>query len=146
MKELLIAASVFAMITTSSSALVGENESQITKRYGASIGDIPTETFGKVRGFMGVGYVVGVAFVGGVSSMEMFSKADQSAMSAVEIETLLKANGADPWKSEKSNKADWKRWGRDDGSLIALYDAKRHFLYINSKTYYESQNKKAGKE
>ena len=32
-------------------ARIGETEVQITARYGQSIGDIPTEAFGSVRGF-----------------------------------------------------------------------------------------------
>jgi hypothetical protein len=144
MKNLLCAAVVFAAVITSASARIGETEAQISARYGQSVGDIPTETFGKVRGFMQPGYLVGVAFVNGISDMEMFSKTDQSEMTASEIEDFLKANGAGAWKAEETGKPSWKRWRREDGALIALYDTTRHFLYINSKKYYDAQRNQAG--
>jgi hypothetical protein len=142
MKSPLCAAAVFAAVITTGSARIGETEAQIAARYGQSIGDIPTEAFGKVRGFMQPGYVVGVAFVNGVSEMEMFSKNDQSEMSANEIENLLETNGAGEWKVEQTGKPKWKRWRRQDGALVALYDTARHFLYINSKKFFDAQGTK----
>jgi hypothetical protein len=52
----------------------------------------------------------GVVFINGVSHMEMFSKSDQSEISANEIEALLKANDAGEWKAEGTAKAKWRRW------------------------------------
>ncbi len=124
------------------SARIGENEAEISARYGKSVGDIPTLAFGKVRGFSWNGYVVGVAFVGGVSSMEMFAKADQSEMTATETTNLLKFAGADEWKAEPTGKPNWRRWRGENGELVALYDVVRHFLYINSKKFYEDQGNK----
>jgi hypothetical protein len=115
-------------------------------RYGKSVGDISTLAFGKVRGFRSADYVVAVKFVDGRSQMEMFSKTDESDMSAREIDNLLKANGAGMWKAELvTGKPGWRRWHREDGELVALYDAGRHFLYINSKQFYENQGKKIEK-
>jgi hypothetical protein len=142
MKNLLCAAVVFGVFIMSASARIGETEAQIAARYGESIGDIPTEAFGKVRGFMQPGYLVGVAFVDGLSDMEMFSKNDQSEMSASEIENFCKAQGAGVWKAEQTGKPDWKRWRRADGALVALYDATRHFLYINSKKFFDAKRAK----
>lgn len=144
MKNLLCAAVVFAALIMTALARIGETEAQITARYGQSIGDIPTEAFGKVRGFMEPGYLVGVAFVDGLSDMEMFSKNDQSEMSASEIENFLKTNGAGDWKAEETGKPNWKRWRRDDNALVALYDTARHFLYINSKKFFDAQRNKFG--
>ena len=144
MKNLLCAVVLLAAVITTASARIGETEAQISARYGASVGDIPTETFGKVRGFMQSGYLVGVAFVNGVSDMEMFSKTDQSEMTAGEIENFLKANGAGEWKAEETGKPDWKRWRREDDALVALYDTTRHFLYINSKKFFDAQRNKTG--
>ena len=110
------------------------------------MGDIPTEAFGSVRGFMATGYVVGIAIVDGVSSMEMFSKNNRSEMTPTEIETLLKANGPGEWISESISKPNWKRWRRVDGTLVGLYDAKRHFLYISSKSFYDAQGAKLKKQ
>ena len=110
------------------------------------LGDIPTEAFGSVRGFMATGYVVGIAIVDGVSSMEMFSKNNRSEMTPTEIETLLKANGPGEWISESISKPNWKRWRRVDGTLVGLYDAKRHFLYISSKSFYDAQGAKLEKQ
>src|ERR1700730_9103406 len=137
MKNPFCAAVVFALFITTAAARIGETEAQISARYGKSIGEIPTEAFGKVRGFMQPGYLVGVAFVNGVSDMEMFSKNDQAEMTATEIDNLLKTNGAGAWKAEETGKPNWKRWRREDGALVALYDTARHSLYINSKKFFD---------
>jgi cell division septation protein DedD len=118
-------------------ANIGESEAAIEGRYGKSFGQIPTSTFGVVTGFIAGGYVIGVKFVDGVSEMEMFSKGNQSDMPASEIDRLLKKNSAGDWKAELTGKPHWRRWRRDDASAVALYDAARHFLYINSKNFYE---------
>ena len=145
MKNLLCAAVFLGVFIINASARIGESEEKIAARYGNSIGDIPTETFGKVRGFMQPGYLVGVAFVDGLSDMEMFSKNDQSEMTATEIDNLLKTNGAGAWKAEETGKPNWKRWRRADGALVALYDSARHFLYIDSKKFFDAQRAKLGK-
>src|SRR5205085_10429292 len=90
-----------------------------------------------VNGYIAGGYVIGVKFIDSVSEMEMFSKGDQSDMAASEIDRVLKKNSVGDWKAELTGKPHWRRWRRDDGSVVALYDAARHFLYINSKTFYE---------
>jgi hypothetical protein len=118
-------------------ANIRESEAAIEGRYGKSFGQIPTNTFGIVTGFIAGGYVVGVKFVDGTSEMEMFSKADQAEMPASEIDRLLKKNSPGDWKAEQTGKPHWRRWRRDDGSAVALYDAVRHFLYINTKNFYE---------
>jgi len=123
-------------------ARVGETEAEGVARYGQSIGDIPTETFGPVRGFALREYVVGVKFLNGSSSMEMISRNDQAEITPHEIDALLKKHGADvEWKVDKFEKPDWKRWRTQDGSLVAVYDSKRHFLYVNSKEFYNEQGK-----
>ena len=118
-------------------ANVGESEAAIEERYGKSFGQIPTNTFGVVSGFIAGGYVVGVKLVDGTSEMEMFSKGDRSDMPASEIDRLLKKNSPGEWKAELTGKPHWRRWRRDDGTAVALYDAARHFLYISSKNFYE---------
>jgi hypothetical protein len=132
----------FGLFATMASGKIGESEEAIAARYGTSVGDIPTQAFGKIRGFQLSQYIVGVAFANGVSNMEMFSKADQSDMTATEIKKLLEANGAGEWKAEGTGKPNWRRWRRDDEALVALYDAGRHFLYISSKKFYEEQVRK----
>ncbi len=112
-------------------------------RYGQSIGDIPTETFGPVRGVALREYLVGVKFLNGTSAMEMVSRNDQAEIKPQEIDALLKKHGADvEWKVDKFEKPDWKRWRTQDGSLVAVYDSKRHFLYVNSKEFYNEQGKR----
>src|SRR5437868_2952992 len=128
------------IISTSASpclANIGESEAAIEARYGKSFGQVPTSTFGVVTGFIAGGYVIGVKFVDGVSEMEMFSKGNQSDLPASEIDRLLKRNSPGEWKAEVTGKPHWRRWRRDDGTAVALYDAARHFLYINSKNFYE---------
>ncbi len=123
-------------------ARIGETEAQVVARYGQSIGDIPTETFGPVRGFALREYVVGVKFLNGTSAMEMISRNDQAEITPQENDALLKKHGADvEWKVDKFEKPDWKRWRTQDGSLVAVYDSKRHFLYVNSKQFYNEQGK-----
>jgi hypothetical protein len=146
MKRMILGASLVVVTASTAHALIGETESQLTKRYGDSLGDIPTEAFGSVRGFMATGYVVGIAIIDGVSSMEMFSKNNRSEMTPTEIEALLKANGPGDWISESISKPNWKRWRRVDGTLVGLYDAKRHFLYISSKSFYDAQGAKLEKQ
>ena len=110
-------------------ARIGETEAQVMARYGESIGDIPTETFGPVRGFALREYLVGVKFLNGISAMEMISRNDQAEIKPQEIDALLKKHGADvEWKVDKFEKPDWKRWRNQDGSLVAVYDSKRHFF------------------
>jgi hypothetical protein len=130
---------LFLMInyTQSCFANIGDSEPAIGDRYGKTFGQIPTSTFGVMTGFIAGGYVIGVKFVDGISEMEMFCKGDQSDMGASEIDRLLKKNSAGDWKAEVTGKPQWRRWRRDDGSAVALYDATRHFLYINSKNFYE---------
>lgn len=112
-------------------------------RYGQSIGDIPTETFGPVRGFALREYLVGVKFLNGTSAMEMVSRNDQAEIEPQEIDALLKKHGAEvAWKVDKFEKPDWKRWRNQDGSLVAVYDSKRHFLYVNSKEFYNEHGKR----
>ena len=124
-------------------ARIGETEAQVMARYGQSIGDIPTETFGPVRGFALREYLVGVKFLNGTSAMEMVSGNDQAEIKPQEIDALLKKHGADvEWKVDKFEKPDWKRWRTQDGSLVAVYDSKRHFLYVNSKEFYNEQGKR----
>ena len=124
-------------------ARIGETEAQVMARYGQSIGDIPTETFGPVRGFAVREYLVGVKFLNGTSAMEMVSRNDQAEIKPQEIDALLKKHGADvEWKVDKFEKPDWKRWRTQDGSLVAVYDSKRHFLYVNSKAFYNEQGKR----
>ena len=124
-------------------ARIGETEAQIMARYGQSIGDIPTETFGPVRGFALREYLVGVKFPNGTSAMEMISRNDQAEITPQEIDALLKKHGADvEWKVDKFEKPDWKRWRTQDGSLVAVYDSKRHFLYVNSKEFYNEQGQR----
>jgi len=124
-------------------ARIGETEAQIMARYGQSIGDIPTETFGPVRGFALREYLVGVKFLNGTSAMEMVSRNDQVEIKPQEIDALLKKHGADvEWKVDKFEKPDWKRWRTQDGSLVAVSDSKRHFLYVNSKAFYNEQGKR----
>jgi len=124
-------------------ARIGETEAQVMARYGQSIGDIPTETFGPVRGFALREYLVGVKFLNGTSAMEMISRNDQAEIKPQEIDALLNKHGADgEWKVDKFEKPDWKRWRTQDGSLVAVYDSKRHFLYVNSKEFYNEQGKR----
>jgi hypothetical protein len=118
-------------------ANIGETEGQVADRYGKSLGQIPTPTFGIITSFIAGGYVVGVKFVDGTSEMEMFAKADHADIPASELSRLLNKNSLGEWKAEPTGKAQWRRWRRDDGSAVALYDAVRHFLYINSKNFYE---------
>lgn len=136
MNYILIALSLFSLVV-SARANVGEAEAAITERYGKSFGQIPTNTFGVINGFIAGGYVVGVKLVDGTSEMEMFSKGDKSEMPASEIDRLLQKNSPGDWKAELTGKPQWRRWRRDDGSAVALYDAVRHFLYISSKNFYE---------
>ena len=124
-------------------ARIGETEAQVMARYGQSIGDIPTETFGPVRGFALREYLVGVKILNGTSAMEMVSRNDQAEIKPQEIDALLKKHGADvEWKADEFEKPDWKRWRTQDGSLLAVYDSKRHFLYVNSKEFYNEQGKR----
>ena len=125
------------LVTTSCFANIGETEGQVNDRYGKSFGQIPTKTFGVVTGYIAGGYVVGVKFVDGTSEMEMFAKADHADLPASEISRLMNKNSLGEWKAELTGKPQWRRWRRDDGSAVALYDAVRHFLYINSKNFYE---------
>jgi hypothetical protein len=127
-------------------ARIGETEEQINVRYGQSIGDIPTESFGPVRGFALPGFVVGVKFVNGTSAMEVISKNDQSDIGPQEMEALLKKHGADAqWNVDRFDKPGWKRWRSEDDAFVAVYDTTRHFLYVNSREFYEQQGKQGGK-
>lgn len=142
MKRYVIVFFVVAALVRIASATIGETDAQIETRYGKPFKDITTETFGVMRGFISPGYVVGVKIIDGVSEMEMFSKMDQSDMSASEIAQLCKANGTGEWKAEQTGKPNWRRWRREDQGAVALYDTTRHFLYISSGKYFDQQVRK----
>ena len=91
---------------------VGDSEAMIESRYGKNFGQVPTNTFGVVTGFIAGGYVIGVKFVDGVSEMEMFSKGNQADLAASEIDRLLKKNSPGEWKPELTGKPQWRRWVR----------------------------------
>ena len=147
MKTPLLFALTLAPFISPTWARVGETEAQISARYGQSIGDIPTAAFGPVRGYMQPGFLVGVKIVDGMSAMEMISKNDQSEITAQEMEKFLKSHGgAGPWTDDHWDRPGWKRWRTADQSLVAVYDTKRHFLYINSRKFYEDQGRKLEKE
>ncbi len=139
MKRYVATVSLFVALTAIARADVGQSEAEVDQRYGKSVGEVQTQTFGVMRGFVSAEYVIGVKLVDGVSQMEMFSKRDQSDMSASEIERLLKANGTGQWKAEPTGKPTWRRWRREDDGAVALYDARRHYLYISSSKFYEEQ-------
>jgi hypothetical protein len=122
-------------------ANVGETETQIDARYGKTFGDVPTKAFGVMKGFVFGGYVVGVKVVDGISEMEMFSKSDQSDFPASELDKLIKGTDGSVWKAEQTGKSNWRRWRREDGNAVALYDASRHFLYISSGVFYETKGR-----
>lgn len=142
MKTAIAAVLVSFALSTIAVARIGETENEVATRYGKTFGDIPTAAFGKMRGFIWGSYVVGVAIADGKSTMEMFAKPDESDMTASEIKTLLSSNGTEEWKAEITGKPNWRRWRQESSGLVALYDAGRHFLYINSKQFYEDQAKK----
>jgi hypothetical protein len=98
-----------------------------------------------VRGFLMPGFIVAVKLVEGVSQMEMISKSDKSDMSAAELAGFLKAHGADTqWNPDPFDRPNWRRWRTPDGSFVAVYDMRRHFLYIHSRKYYEEQGRRLG--
>lgn len=143
MTKLLVASIFFVALTAITSARIGESEAQLTTRYGKSIGDVPTQAFGTVRGFLSQRYLVGVAFVNGVSDMEMFSKADQSELTPQELEDFMKFHGEGiGWRPFLADQIGWKRWHRQDGAMVALYDVNRHFLYVCSQKFFAAQGKK----
>ena len=143
--KLAVALFVLAASGTSAWARIGESEAQIAARYGTSIGDIPTETFGPVRGYLIPGFIVGVKLVDGVSQMEMLAKTDKSEMSAIELAGLFKTHGADvQWNPDPFDRPNWRRWRTQDGSHVAVYDMRRHFLYINSRKFYEEMGRRLG--
>ena len=147
MYKLIAVSLVLLVCSRSLLARIGETEAEVMARYGQSIGDIPTEIFGPVRGFALREYVVGVKFLNGTSAMEMVSRNDQAEIKPQEIDALLKKHGADvEWKVDKFEKPDWKRWRTQDGSLVAVYDSKRHFLYVNSKQFYNETGQTLLKE
>ena len=142
-----LAVALFVLVASGACAWarIGESEAQIAARYGTPIGDIPTETFGPVRGYLMPGVIVGVKLVDGVSQMEMLAKTDKSGMSATEIAGFLKANGADAkWNPDPFDKPNWRRWRSEDGSLVAVYDMRRHFLYINARKFYDDVGRRLG--
>ena len=104
MKHLFFVLLLGALGLITASARIGENEAQIAARYGKTIGDIPTAAFGKVRGFMQPGYLVGVAFVDGVSDMEMFSKTDQSDITSSEMENHFQSQ----WRRRMERRGNWQ--------------------------------------
>jgi hypothetical protein len=127
-------------------ARVGETEARIGARYGASIGDVPTEAFGTMRGFALPGFVVGVKLVGGQSVMEMISRNDRAAMPTGEIEGLLdELGGRAGWIADASfAQPGWRRWLGAAGRLVAVYDTTRHVLYVSTREFYEGQARPDG--
>ena len=139
MKRYAVLLLLFIALIRPARANIGETEAEIEARYGKPLGDIRTQGFGLMRGFASPEYVIGVKLIDGTCEMEMFSKKDQSEMSASEIERLLNENGGGHWKAEPTGKPTWRRWRRDDQEGVALYDVVRHYFYISSAKFYDDQ-------
>jgi hypothetical protein len=74
--------------SATASARIGETEAQIEARYGR-----PTGSYRTVKSYSYNGFEIFVAFSNGKSGVETFQKRNHLPMSAVEIGTLLDANG-----------------------------------------------------
>jgi hypothetical protein len=69
-------------------ARIGATEAQIEKRYGK-----PTSSSPSTKAYFHNGLFIIVTFDNGVSGIETYEKRNGAPMSAVEIESLLEANG-----------------------------------------------------
>ena len=74
MKRMILAASLVVVTASTAHATHWRNRISTYQALRRFLGRYSHEAFGSVRGFMATGYVVGIAIVDGVSSMEMFSK------------------------------------------------------------------------
>src|SRR4051812_50115415 len=92
-------------------ANIGENEANVGERYGKSFGEIPTNTFGVITGFVAGGYVVGGKIVDGTSEMEKFFKRDQTDMAATQKKPLLQKKKNRDWKTKTTGKNQLGGWG-----------------------------------
>jgi hypothetical protein len=110
-------------------ARLGETEEECIKRYGEPQKEDENGSY-----FLAAGMMVVVKFHDGKCTRIVYMKRESfEALSDVEIETLLKANGGErEWKERKVLSVD-RHWETIDGSLFAQYDTFTPSLYILTK-------------
>jgi hypothetical protein len=102
---------------------IGETETQIEKRYGRpASGSAPT------KGYFYKGFFIIVTFDNGVSGIETYEKRNGAPLTAVEIGTLLKANGRGTKWDEPVRNGFESRY--DGKTRVAEYNAATNTLTI----------------
>lgn len=114
-----VASGALALQLQPAHARIGENEAQITKRYGKALQVIHTGAITS-RKYEFKGFTIMVSFDDkGVSRCETYRKIDSSAMRDGEIDVLLAANaGGSQWSKPRNSGVD-KVYGTDDDKFAA---------------------------
>ncbi|MBI4026402.1 MAG: hypothetical protein HY360_15560 [Verrucomicrobia bacterium] len=119
-------------------ARLGETEEQIAIRYGKPVKTLAsTKPVTAARFYRKSGYLILVRFMDGKSCYESFKKEPKNDFSAVEIDTLLKANaGTSSWKMRSPDPVN-PSWERMDGDALARYGTAEKRLSIENRAHSE---------
>ena len=125
---------LFCLGTVPSRANLGETVEQCVARYGHPVGyseATDKSPFGTVA-FKAGDYVLLVFVLNNKEVGARVSKADQSAFTEAERQTILSADAAGtPWAPAKSDDPSCLAWSRSDNAT-ALYDQTKHMIIFTS--------------
>jgi hypothetical protein len=131
---------VIALLSSAlpSNARLGETLEQCVARYGNPVTpmDVADSSGGK-KGqaiFEKNGYSIAIAFLGGISESEMFSKDDKSAFTDTEKDTILNANAENLRWSLSTEPSVNDNWIREDDAR-AIYDRFGRTLLLATKKF-----------
>ncbi len=131
----LIATMTLLLLVQASDARIGETRDQCVARYGTSekAGDPQIMLFKKS------GFSIGVQFHDDKAEILLITKIETDvldrpvAMTEVEIETILKANGGDKEWKVQGRPGTTRTWTTADGSLTAVYRSSENKLILITK-------------
>lgn|GEM_PF-1783863 len=145
-QKLFLTLAVALAVAGRTEARIGDKEAEIHARYGDPIAQLTAKTRdpGAVKCYFWKGYIVAVTYLGGRSAREIFTKANNSHLTAAEIDAVLKANaGGLKWQAEeivysKGASPGVRQWRTsEDGSRIAFYDSETRALFISTQRFVE---------
>ena len=136
MKKFLAGACLLLVLGVSVPAYggLGENDGQMTARYGASQAEEKNTPDGLVtKCYAHDGFWIRVRFMDGCSASEAYIKLNKDALSDGEIAALLDSNNrGSKWTSIYKG-AELERWVLDSNGAVAQYYTKDHILVITTK-------------
>lgn len=142
---------ITVLLLAQAEAGIGETEAQIQARHGEPITVLQSRTSGAglTKCYAAHGYVVAVTYLNGRSGREMIAKADNSKITAAEIEKLLQTNAGVAAASAQqltgptivtAGVQEWR--STDQRSRVAFYDSQSRALFITTQKFIDLTNAK----